>query len=329
MLPKETTTIGDARSHSGGFQARGVDAMLRILGNPKRACDGLTRRELLVASGLGALGLGLSRTGSWAGSTPAPPAGRPKRAKSVICLFLFGGVSQLDTFDLKPEAPVEIRGEYKPIASTVPGLQVCELLPQLAQRMHRLALIRSVTSPDANHNTGLILTGHNPREGLHPSPSDWPFFMSALQYLRQRAGKEAGAGAMPQNMCVPNRLGLLEGYHRSGPYGNFLGRRYDPVCTRFGQNGQHLYEPGSVTPQMLDFTLPATRLGPEITLDQLQRRYGLLEQLDRQRQVLQNDPIVADYDRSQLQALEMITSPRMRQALDLNRESEALRVAAQ
>jgi hypothetical protein len=249
---------------------------------------------------------------------------RPKRAKSVLCLFLFGGVSQLDTFDMKPDMPVEVRGEYKPIATTVPGLQVCELLPQLAQRMHRLALIRSVTSPDANHNTGMILTGHNPREQLHPSPSDWPFFMSALQYLRQREGKDTGS-TLPQNMCVPNRLGLLEGYHRSGPYGNFLSRRYDPVCTRFGQTGQHLYEPGSLSSQVLDFTLPATRLGPEVTLDQLQRRYGLLEQLDRQRQVLQNDPTVADYDRSQLQALEMITSTQMRQALDLNREPESLR----
>src|SRR5207244_9037438 len=144
-----------------------------------------------------------------------------------------------------------------------------------------------------NHNTGMILTGHQPREQLHPAASDWPFFMSALQYLRQREGKDTG-GAMPQNMCVPNRLGLLEGYHRSGPYGNFLGRRYDPVCTRFGQIGEHLYEPGSLTPQTLDFTMPATRLGPEATLDQFQQRYGQLEQLDRRRQAVRKGPPVED-----------------------------------
>src|SRR5690349_11775988 len=125
--------------------------MFRILGNPKVACDGLSRRELLIAGSLAALGL----------ATPGADLPRPpRRAKSVICLFLFGGWSQYETFDPKPDAAAETRGPYKPIASTVPGLRVCEHLPLLSQRMDRVALVRSVTSDDANHNTSLILTGH-------------------------------------------------------------------------------------------------------------------------------------------------------------------------
>jgi hypothetical protein len=249
----------------------------------------------------------------------------PRRAKSVICLFLFGGVSQLDTFDMKPTAPVEVRGEYRPIATTVPGLQVCELLPQLARRMHRLALIRSVIAADANHNTGMALTGHNPREGLRPSPTDWPYFMSALQYLRRREGKDWNASSIPAHLCIPNRLGLLEGYHRAGPYGGFLGHQYDPLCTQFGRNGEHLFEPGGVNPQTLDFLPPALRLGPELTLDQLHRRYSLVEQMDRHHRALRADPAVAGYDRRQQQAVELLTSGKLRRALDLREEPPALR----
>src|SRR5688572_22031300 len=140
--------------------------MFRILGHPKHVCAGLTRRELLVA------GLGLA-------GAPALAARPARRAKSVICLFLFGGWSQLDTFDLKPAAPAEVRGPYRPIASAVPGFQVCEHLPLLARRADRFAVVRSVRSDDANHNTSLILTGHpatiggTALKGVNPGiPSD-------------------------------------------------------------------------------------------------------------------------------------------------------------
>jgi hypothetical protein len=300
--------------------------MLRILGNPKRACDGITRREFLVAGGLEALGLGGFLRGSAAPAATSPGVPRPPgRAKSVICLFLFGGVSQLDTFDPKPDAPPEIRGDFLPIATTVAGLHVGERLPLLAQRMHHLALVRSVTSKDANHNTGLIRTGHEPRNTtlLKPSDSDWPFFMSALEYLGHRAGRIPRTADLPAQLCVPNRLGLLEGYQRPGPYGGFLGRRYDPLCTQFGRSGEHLFEPGGVNPRTLDFTLPHTRLGPDLTLDQLHRRHGLLQQLDHGRR--HADAAVGRYDRFQQQALGLMTSASIRAALDLNREPAAVR----
>src|SRR5262245_49704202 len=103
--------------------------MLRILGSPKRLCDGLTRREWLIAGGLGL-------AGTAAASAAAPTAGLG-RAKNVILLYLFGGPSQLDTFDPKPDAPAEVRGDMGSISTTLPGLRVSELLPKVARIMDR------------------------------------------------------------------------------------------------------------------------------------------------------------------------------------------------
>jgi hypothetical protein len=307
--------------------------MLRILGNPKRACDGLTRRELLLAGGWGALGLGATARFRCAeGATQLAQNGPEAKAKSVICLFLFGGMSQLDTFDMKPDASIEVRGEYKSIASNVPGTQVCELLPLLSQRMDRLALVRSVTSDDANHNTGLILTGHHSTiggtalKGTNPGiPLDRPFFMSVVEHVRQRQGRLPALADLPNQMCVPNRLGLLEGYNRTGPFGGILGAQYDPVCTRFGQMGQRLYQPGGVSPETLDFTPAGASLGAEITLEALARRQGLLDQFDRARRELDPSPGIDGYSHARKQAFELLTSGRMRRALDLRAEPADVR----
>src|SRR5580692_1382955 len=108
--------------------------MIRVLGGPKRLCDGLTRRDLLHVGSLGLLGLGLSDwSASLASAEPARPLvqGGFGRAKACILLFLYGSPSQLETFDPKPDAPEEVRGELKSISSSVPGLDVCELLPNM------------------------------------------------------------------------------------------------------------------------------------------------------------------------------------------------------
>lgn len=298
--------------------------MFRILGNPRQVCAGLTRRELLVAGGLGALGLG-----DLLGSTAARPA---RKAKSVICLFLFGGWSQLDTFDMKPDAPAEVRGPYKPIASSLPGFPVCEKLPLLARKMDRLALVRSVTSDDANHNSSMILTGHHATvggtavKGINPGiPHDWPFFMSALERFREQQGLTPSRPTLPQQVCVPNRLGMLEGYHRTGPYGGFLGSRYDPVCTQFGRNGDPLFQPDGVRGDRLNFTPAGAALGPEMTLDQLERRSSLLAQFDARRRDLGRSSSVERYDACQRRALDLLTSDRFRRALDLRAEPARLR----
>ncbi|MEX1229555.1 MAG: DUF1501 domain-containing protein [Planctomycetaceae bacterium] len=303
--------------------------MLRLLGNTKRVCDGTTRREFLVAGGMSGLGLGMAgMTGQLRAANAVaaePPQGK---AKSVICLFLFGGWSQLETFDMKPNAAEEIRGPYKPIASSVPGLQVCEHLPLLSQRMHRMALIRSMTTPDPSHNTARVLTGFDSQSGgllkgtgINPAiAGDKPFFMSALQYLGEHRGTATSDARLPPHLCLPNRLGLLEGYNRTGPYGGILGSRFDPLCTQFGKNGEHLFEPGGVNAETLSFVPDGAMLHPEITLDRLDRRRSLLEQVEAQRRDLVESTAVAGYAFREEQVMRLLTSDRIRDVLDLNRE---------
>src|SRR5262245_46808435 len=115
--------------------------MITVLGSEKRCCDGFTRREMLRAGGLAMLGgFGLPELLEAEQTRPAPtPAGK---AKSVIMLYLMGGAPAQDMFDLKPDAPSDVRGEFKPINTSVPGIQICEHLPKMARWMHKTALVR-------------------------------------------------------------------------------------------------------------------------------------------------------------------------------------------
>lgn len=303
--------------------------MFRILGNPKRSCAGVSRRDLLIAGGFGLLGASHSASGA----PQSQPQLKPK-AKSVICLFLFGGWSQLETFDMKPDAPTDIRGPYKPIVSALPGFPVCEHLPLLARRMDRVSVVRSVHSDDSNHNTSLVLTGKHATiggtavKGINPGiPSDWPYFMSALHHVRERYGTLDRNSAIPNHVCVPNRLGLLEGYTRTGPYGGILGARYDPVCTRVGNNGELLFNPNGVKAETLKFAPPGAELGAEITLDQLNTRTSLVKQLDASRGRLLASPATDSFDDSRKRALGVVTSEKFRKALDVTAEPTKLRDA--
>src|SRR5258708_14105360 len=137
--------------------------MLRILGSPKKLCGGWTRREMLGAGGLGLFGMGLPDylrlSEAQANQTASSPPSRFGKAKSCILLYLYGAPSQLETFDPKPDAPVEIRGELKSIRSNVPGMDVCELLPNVARAMDRATVIRSLTHPYPIHGVAYALTG--------------------------------------------------------------------------------------------------------------------------------------------------------------------------
>src|SRR5437879_3015672 len=156
--------------------------MLTISGSPYRLCDSISRREFLRIGGLGTAGLALPELfQARAQAARAPGTGRVRgRAKSCILLFMGGGPPQMDTFDLKPDAPAEVRGELRPIATSVPGLQISEQLPLLARQMHRCAVVRSVSDDYAGGAHGqsvyLALTGHkNPRvngDDVRPASDD-------------------------------------------------------------------------------------------------------------------------------------------------------------
>ena len=145
---------------------------------------GISRREVLQVGYSGLLGLGLSALPACA--SPATPQASRKR-KSVILVFLTGGPSHLDMFDMKPDAPAEIRGEFRPIATRLPGLTICEHLPRLAARADKYALVRSLSYRENDHlvATHHVLTGYPQpgRKGL-ASRNDWPCYSSALSYLR-------------------------------------------------------------------------------------------------------------------------------------------------
>jgi hypothetical protein len=150
--------------------------MLSILGQPRTVCDGITRRQLLQAGGAGLLGLSLPNVLRAQAASPH----RPGRARSVIFMFLFGGPSQLETFDMKPDAPDEIRGPFRPIASRTAGLCICEHLPRLAQVSDKFCVVRTLTHSYNDHSGAghYLQTGrrwHIPiGGGFSATPRDWP-----------------------------------------------------------------------------------------------------------------------------------------------------------
>jgi len=293
--------------------------MLHILGSAKRLCDGTTRRELLRAGGLGFCGLTLADLAS-ATPTATRPVPHFGQAKSCILLYLYGAPSQLETFDLKPSAPSDVRGDFRPRVSSVPGVQICEHLPRTAQIINRTTLIRSLTHPYNIHSAAYALTGIpttdipmelNPRDARH-----WPFFGSVLDYLRPRRGRSSMA--VPTSVALPWRFSSRsEPFRRGGPYGGFLGTGYDPVWAEFSgaaPNG----DPYSRITAEGEFRLTPPDSGP-VVLDRLDRRRDLLQLLEEQQRGLEAGA-TRGYGRQQDMAFNMLLSPGIRRALDVDRE---------
>jgi uncharacterized protein (DUF1501 family) len=308
--------------------------MLRVLGSPKRLCDGLTRRDLLQAGGVSLLGLGLGDLAD-AAAVPRVPA------KHVILLFLYGAASQLDTFDPKPDAPQDIRGPFGTIATRLPGVRVCEHLPRLASMLDRVALVRSMSHPYPIHGVAYAVTGVDridiPMELNRHDLRHWPYFGCVLDYLedndsslpRVRGGR--GLPAVPRTIHLPWLQSTRSAPHqRAGYFGGFLGPRYNPVVAEFnGQTtGTATYRPddphGGIAPGAR-FEIAHTALAADLTLDRLNRRVSLMDQFDRQLRHLDEAASVASLNRSRQLALSVTTSPRLRHALDLGREPLRLR----
>ncbi|MEX0979412.1 MAG: DUF1501 domain-containing protein, partial [Pirellulales bacterium] len=174
--------------------AQRVRAMLRILGSEKRLCDGLSRRDFLQAGGLGLLGL------SAQAALGATPAGTIRtrafgQAKRCILLYLYGAASQLETFDPKPDAPEQVRGELGAISTSVPGVQIGELLPQTARIIDRATIVRSMTHPYPLHASAFTLTSiptiDVPLQMSPRDPRHWPFIGSVVDYLADERGEPA------------------------------------------------------------------------------------------------------------------------------------------
>jgi hypothetical protein len=321
--------------------------MLHILGSPKTLCDGVTRRDMLWAGGLGLFGLGLPqffRLADLQAQTAAAPAPRTfGRAKACILLYLYGAPSQLELCDMKPNAPAEIRGELRPIRSTLPGCDACELMPTVAGVLDRMTVVRSMTHPFPLHGVAYATTGvpHidvpmelNPRDGRH-----WPFIGSVVDYLERRDAPNRARHAVPTNVALPfpfssQRVGEVP---RAGPYAAFLGNAYNPLWTEFRGRATRTAvktlrdmrfdapEPYvGISPDSRFVLAPSTGLGPHMTIDRLNQRRSLAAQLDGARRQLDTEA-TQGIDRYREMAYNLIGSERIHTALDLDREPRPLR----
>jgi hypothetical protein len=294
--------------------------MLTMSGSPRRCCDGLTRRETLKVGALSALGgFGLTQLSQAAQTGHL----RPGKAKSVILLYLLGGAATQDMVDLKPEGPLETRGEFRPIATSVPGIDICEHLPQTARWMHKAAIVRSLSHRAGCHNCLPSYTGWEvPPPDQHPHPSDPPSMGSVCEYLNRRQGPPRPAD-LPDYVYMPCWLGWGQVFRRAGPYGGFLGPQYDALtteCRPYRKPGSP--EPGAGYPQAVlgKPLLPTSVLQEGITIDGLNKRRTLLAQIDAEFRRVESSNVAATFDRNQRRAFEILTSSRIREAFDLEHE---------
>lgn len=297
--------------------------MITMLGSQRRLCDGLTRRETLKAGALSLLGGAFNLPSLLAAEENRKAHVRPGKAKSVILMYLLGGAPTQDMFDLKPNAPEKIRGEFKPIASNVPGMQLCELLPRMAQWMHKSAIVRSVNHKAGCHNPLPSYTGYEIALADITSTKDtYPPSMGAVcEYLRKEQED------LPAYLYLPNYAGAgnAGGVVRyPGPYAGFLGKRYDPLFSEFDPAVVRTVK-GMKLLAGEPFLARNSRLAEGITLDALQTREGLLQQFNRQQRRLETDRALDDVNRIQQRALTLLTTTKLKSAFDLNAIDPKLR----
>lgn len=318
--------------------------MLQVLGSPKRLCDGVTRRDMLQVGGLGMLGLSLEQylrlQAVQAAESTAASFGK---AKSCILLFLYGSPSQLELADLKPEAPVEVRGELGGIPSSLPGLDVCELMPNAAKIMDRMTIVRSVTHPHPIHGVAFALTGIPTIEvqmELSPRhPAHHPYIGSVVDFLdRQQPG--GVKSDVPRHMALPfpfssQREGEVP---RAGINAAFLGSAYDPVWTEFQGKAtnsivkklqlkeREIFDPYmGITPESRLLISAATDTPADLTLDRMNRRRSLLSQFDDARRRNELISGTRGFDRFREMAYGLISSSQVADALDVARETPQMR----
>ena len=219
-----------------------------------------TRRDALRAGALAPLGLALPALYHGRALAQAPMASGLGRARSCILIFQWGGPSQLDTWDPKPDAPAEIRGEFGTIATSLPGVRISEHFPHLAAQVHRLAIVRSMTHDDAAHlsTAHRVLTGHiapTPfSDAVGPSPNDWPHLGSLVARCRPTPGAMPSAVTMPWTVAHP----AAPGGRAPGQTAGWLGKAFDPFRITGDPNARGfqvggLGLPEGVTPdRMLD-----------------------------------------------------------------------------
>jgi hypothetical protein len=270
----------------------------------------LHRRDALLR--LGRLGLGaLTLPGLLRAERTAPAvAGRGGRAKACIYLFLWGGPPQIDLWDMKPDAPQGVRSLFQPVRTNVPGIDVCDQMPLLAQQMDKVAVVRSLTHNSTVHEASVyhMLTGRQNLTLVVPRNqrrrTDFPFFGSVVSHFTP-------AGGLPAAVTLPRPIGH-DGVTYAGTYAGFLGPRCDP------------FEPREA-PNSPEAPAHPTALAADLDAGRLIARRGLLDLLDDHDRAVQRCPPTDALDGCEEQAFRMLASPAARRAFDIDRESPATR----
>ena len=273
--------------------------MLDFLGRGERTCDGVSRRTFLKVGSLALGGLSLPWLLRQRAATAGTAAAHGTSRKSVILLWLAGGPSHIDMYDLKPNAPAEIRGEFKPIATNVPGIQIGEHLPRQARIIDKLAVVRSAYHTNAGHGMGSqwMLTGYQPtievNDNIYPS--------TGSVVAKMRGPNEPG---LPAYVNLPRVLSLGKAA--------YLGASYNPFAPDSDPNSDNFQVRNLKLPGQVD----AKRLG---------RRRELLGELDKIRRDIDTRGDLEGLDTFYREGLEMVTNTRAQRAFDVQREPARLR----
>jgi hypothetical protein len=292
--------------------------------------DSCTRRTMLQAGSVGLLGLGMNHVAALreARATPAPIAGGGQ-AKSVIFIFLSGGAPQHDTFDPKPNAPLGIRGQFSPISTQTPGVQICEHLPMLAARSQKWGLIRSLTTPYNEHSQGhtTILTGRTPMppnySPVKPQPTDWPSIASIVGDALPKRNNN-----LPPAIVLPERLVHNTGRVLPGQFGGMMGSRRDPWFVEASPYNSKSYGAypdyefhfvrGREHNPNLKFQAPNLSLPQGLDISRLGNRSALLSHLGQQRSDLDAAASAESFDRHRQSAISLLTDSRVQKAFDVH-----------
>jgi len=287
----------------------------------------VSRREALRAGGISLLGLGMNHLkplrAMASGTIPTAT-----KAKSVIYIFLSGGLSQIDSFDMKPDAPSGIRSEFQPIATSTPGLSICEHLPRLAERSHLWSVLRSLTHPSNDHSLGhlIMLTGRSTSppgfDPTKPKPSDWPSIASIAGALTRTANN------LPPAVVLPEKLIHNTGRVIPGQFGGEMGPRHDPWfidASPFDPNAYGAYPLYEFDHQQRQraanpnkrFQAPSLAVPEGFSADRFRGRLDLLASIDHQRKVLEDMASNEAFDHHRQGAVSLLTDAKIKAAFDV------------
>jgi hypothetical protein len=289
-----------------------------------------SRRSALQAGAIGILGLGMGEL-----ATLQAAGSKAGKARTCIYIFLSGGLAQQDSFDMKPDAPADIRGEFKPIATRTTGMRIVEHLPRLAQRSHLFALVRSLTHRSNDHSLGhlYMMTGRSQMPpGFSPSkpqPTDWPSIASVAGYATTRRNN------LPPAVILPDKLVHNSGRVIPGQFGGIMGRHRDPWFIEaspfdpgaYGAFPEYEFDHQERPMAMAGkkrFQAPSLSLPEGLAASRFDDRLTLLRKLDMQRRDMEKDTESQRFGSFHAGAVSLLTQAKVRQAFDVTRAEPRL-----